>query len=327
MRARLIGLLMVSLLAGALSSSGQLPVSYGPFVPTEEWGQIMKELTSPGTREKGVADMRALAERQRGTTLGAHALATAGVYSENTALYKQLLEQIVLEYPSSTFSLQAQIGLLELTPQPTTQSWISAREQFLRGFGAPPFSEVLRNRRAAVLKVRALSLDTLDALMPSYLSSAHILRKSNRFRNAIEVCQFGEEATFQKPIPVAFDGLEGYRFDALNGGSSPYEVIVRDPQVRVRSPQQNRRSGSRPYIRFDVQVGDYRHILAADPKVWFDGQDISSLLEVQTKLNLKRKTEHCPMGQQFSKWAPPRQGRHRRRDCGRRGLHSARSIV
>lgn len=123
MRARLIGLLTVSMLAGGLSSSGQPQVNYGPFVPTQEWGQIMKELTSPGTREKGVADMRALAERQRGTTLGAHALATAGVYSENTALYKQLLEQIVAEYPNSTFSLQAQIGLLELTPQPTTQSW------------------------------------------------------------------------------------------------------------------------------------------------------------------------------------------------------------
>ncbi len=290
MRVRLAILITVVLLAGGLSSSGQPQVNYGPFVPTQEWGLIMKELLNGGTRAKGVADMRAFAERNKGTTLGAHALATAGVYCGDNALYRQLLQQIVVEYPNSTFSLQAQVGLFELTPQPTTQSWISAREQFLRGFGAPAFSEVMRNRRTAVLKVRALPLDTLEALMPSYLSYAHILRKSNRFREAIEICQFGEEATFQKPIPLAFYGLAHFCFSELNGGSSPYDVIVRDPQVRVRSPQQNRKSGPRPYIRFDVQVGDYRHAEAADPKVWLDGQDISSVLEVQTKLSLKRKT-------------------------------------
>lgn len=128
MRARLIGLLTVSLLAGGLSSSGQPQVNYGPFVPTPEWAQILKELYNGGTRAQGIVHMRALAARERGTTTGAHALATAGLYCEDDVLYRELLQQIISDYPNSGFSTQANIALANLTPQPNQQAWLAARD-------------------------------------------------------------------------------------------------------------------------------------------------------------------------------------------------------
>jgi hypothetical protein len=180
MRVRLIGLLTVSLLAGGLSSSGQPQVHYGPFVPTSEWGQIMKELLNGSTRAKGVADMRALAERNKGTTTGAHALATAGLYCEDDVLYRELLQQIISEYPNSGFSAQANIALANLTRHPNHQAWLAARDQLLQSLGAPTLVEILRNRRAAVAKARSLPLETLNAVMQTYQDYANILRKVER---------------------------------------------------------------------------------------------------------------------------------------------------
>jgi hypothetical protein len=250
----------------------------------------MNELVNPGTREKGVTDMRALAERQKGTTLGAHALATAGVYSEDDALYRQLLQQIISEYPNSTFSMQAQIALFNLTPQPTLVAWMSSRDQLLQGFGAPTKAEIMRNRRAAVKKVRALPQDTFEAVMQIYFDYAGVLRQSQRYREVIEVCQFGNEATFKKGIQLQFGGTLGYCFDLLNGGSHRYDVVTVDPKVKLLAPSPNRKSGPRPQFSIDVRSGDWVHSQLTDITITLDGQDVTAAFEQQTKLNLKRKT-------------------------------------
>ncbi len=135
MRGRLIGILTVLLLAGGLSSSGQPQVYYGPSVPTQEWGSLMKELVNGGTRATGVEHMRAFAERNRGTTPGAHAFAAAATYSENDTLYRQLMQQLVCEYPNSTFSLQAQVALFRMNSYPTTLAWMSANFSIGTGKG------------------------------------------------------------------------------------------------------------------------------------------------------------------------------------------------
>ena len=315
MRVRLTGLLMVSLLAGGLSSSGQPQVNYGPFVPTQEWGLIMKELLNGGTRAKGVADMRAFAERNKGTTTGAHALATAGLYCEDDVLYRELLQQIISEYPNSGFSAQANIALANLTPHPNHQAWLAARDQLLQSLGAPTLVEILRNRRAAVAKARSLPLDTLNAVMQTYQDYANILRKAERYRDAITVCQFGDEAAFQKHIPVGFSGIQGYCFNLLTTGTSTaFDRVLVNPDLRVRSPQPNRKSGRRPSVSFEIRTGDYRHYQAMFPTVWLDGQEISALMDRQSKLNLKRKTgpnvfyEQCRYSYRPSK--PLSNGRH-----------------
>lgn len=292
MKKRVAGLVLAVMIAGGTATFSQQSANYGPFVPTPEWGRIMKKLTS-GNRAQGVAEMRALAARERGTTVGANALATAGVYCEDSALYRQLLDQIISEYPNSTFSLQAQMAKFDLTPQPTIEAWMSSRDQLYRSLGAPTVPEVFRNRRAAVAKARNLPLETLQVLMSSYFDYANVLRHAERYRDCIELCQFGDEASFQKGIPLGWGGLQRFAFNTLTNApsfdpSSP-PVAVISPEVVVRSPQPNRKAGPRPNFHFDIRTGDYKHPQAMHPVILLDGGDITSSFSFQSKLNLKLK--------------------------------------
>ncbi len=272
------------------ASHGQPAPAYEPFKPTEEWGRYMGELYNTSTRSQGVVHMCELAARERGRTIGAKALFMAGSYCEDKTLYRQLLSQVVSEYPNSLFAIEAQIGLMNLTTAPSKDAFYASRNQFLASLGCPTLDEIYRNRRAAVQKMRGRSVEVKRATVSVYEGISHLLYKSDKYREAIAVCQFGKEWAAAGSIPVSFNAELGLSIDELSGRSGPYQVLYRKPEVDIRSPKPGHKCGSRPHIRFDIRTGDYRYAQPWHPVITLDGQNLTPEFELQSKYDLKSRT-------------------------------------
>ena len=271
---------------------GQAVRTYEPFQATPEYTAAANHLAVAAEQDLGIQQMLALGQSNSGTTLGATSLFTAAYFSPADKA-RAIYQQISQVYPQSHFDVVARLSLLNIS-QLTPQQRFAGMDALVATFGGPTLKEIRTRHTWSVRKAQGLTQELKDGLMGVYaLMHRNLSAAQGNYQEALPLAIFAYETFGNDPeVDGALAGDIQHDIFRLHGSppggwaGTPYV----NPTIRVKSPD-DRITGPRPRISIEVWTGDYRQlpVYLSQSKFLVDGQDVRSLLLVQSKFAKKAK--------------------------------------